>query len=70
MRNKKCVSTFLALQPSLIFAIRPETTRVEHLSPLGLAPGLTTNVRLGWEGSPVSNALAYLDSSLMKEKVS
>jgi len=39
--------------------------RVEHLkvAPLGLAPALPTNIRLGWKGLPGTNALAYYEKS-------
>jgi hypothetical protein len=32
-------------------------------SPLGLAPALPTNNRLGWKGMAVTNTLAYYDTA-------
>jgi hypothetical protein len=44
-------------------------TRVEHflVSPLGYAPALLANIRLGQKGLSGTNTLAYLASSSMTE---
>jgi hypothetical protein len=46
--------------PALCLRVRQEPTRVEHHSG-GLV--LPTNTRLGWEGLPGTNALAYSEHS-------
>ncbi len=46
-------------QPSLVFSVRLEPTRVKNLSGAPLKGGLlalTTNTRLGWKGLPETNS--------------
>jgi hypothetical protein len=61
-RNKlECLS--LRSLSSLVYCLQAMPgayPRLEHLegSPLGQAPVLPTNIRLGWKGMPETNALA------------
>ncbi len=53
------------LQPSLMFAGMPGAyTRVEHLkaASLGWALALPANIRLGRQGLPGTNTLAYYEN--------
>jgi hypothetical protein len=45
-------------QPSLMFVGESG----EWSASLGLAPALPANIRLGWKGLPVTNAVAYYDN--------
>ncbi len=53
-------------QPTPIFAIKPEPSRVRHISGDPLYDrllALPTNIRLGWKGLPGTNTLAYYENS-------
>jgi hypothetical protein len=63
LNNGINLTVYLSLTgPSCLVYVGKTHQRREHLkdTPLGLAPSIHTNIRLGWIGSPGTNTLAYL----------